>query len=100
MGVSTGWGGGARLTGIVGRRAALRLLAWSPLVTAGEGLALGLLDAVAAEQGGALAKAREFLGGVLTNDARGELRRGFDLDAGREQAGGAGGGGGVGCCLL
>lgn len=73
MGVSTGWGGGARLVGIVGRRAALRLLAWSAPVTAGEGLALGLVDAMAAEEGGALAEAREFLGGVLKHDARGQL---------------------------
>ncbi|CAM9536332.1 unnamed protein product [Pylaiella littoralis] len=74
MGVSTGWGGGARLTGIVGRRAALRLLAWSPPITAGEGLALGLLDVVAAERGGALVEARDLLGGVLKNDAREAVR--------------------------
>lgn len=73
MGVSTGWGGGARLVGIVGRRAALRLLAWSAPVAADEGLALGLLDAVAVEEGGALAEARGFLGGVLEHDARGRL---------------------------
>lgn len=75
MGVSTGWGGGARLVGIVGRRAALRLLAWSTPVTADEGLALGLVDAVAAEEGGALAEAWDFLGGVLKHDARGQLCR-------------------------
>ncbi|CAM9989279.1 unnamed protein product [Scytosiphon promiscuus] len=45
MGVSTGWGGGARLASIVGRRAALRLLGWSPSIAADEGLAIGLLDA-------------------------------------------------------
>lgn len=73
MGVSTGWGGGARLVGIVGRRAALRLLAWSAPVTADEGLALGLLDAVAVGEGGALAEAQNFLGGVLKQDARGQL---------------------------
>eukprot|EP00752_Nemacystus_decipiens_P005137 g4661.t1 len=74
MGVSTGWGGGARLVGIVGRRAALRLLAWSPPVTADEGLALGLVDAVAVEEGGALAEARDFLGGVLKHDEREAVR--------------------------
>lgn len=75
MGVSTGWGGGARLVGIVGRRAALRLLAWSPRVTADEGLALGLLDAVAAEEGGARAEARNFLSGILKRDAYGGLTK-------------------------
>lgn len=73
MGVSTGWGGGARLVGIVGRRAALRLLAWSTAVTADEGLAIGLVDAVAVKEGGALVEARDFLGGVLKHDARGQL---------------------------
>lgn len=73
MGVSTGWGGGSRLVGIAGRRAALRLLAWGAPVTADEGIALGLLDAVAAKEGGALAEARAFLGGVLKHDARGQL---------------------------
>lgn len=73
MGVSTGWGGGARLVGIVGRRTALRLLAWSTPVTADEGLALGLVDAVAAEEGGALAEAQDFLGGVLKHNARGQM---------------------------
>eukprot|EP00903_Cladosiphon_okamuranus_P016899 g15579.t1 len=74
MGVSTGWGGGARLVRIVGRRAALRLLAWSTPVTADEGLALGLVDAVAVEEGGALAEAQDFLAGVLKHDAREAVR--------------------------
>lgn len=71
MGVSTGWGGGARLTGIVGRRTALRLLAWSPNVTAAEALSIGLLDAVASEPGGASVKARDFLADVLETQAFG-----------------------------
>ena len=71
MGVSTGWGGGARLTGIVGRKAALRLLAWSPNVTAREGLAIGLLDDVANEEGGAGEKARDFLAAVLQRESFG-----------------------------
>lgn len=71
MGVSTGWGGGARLVGIVGRREALRLLAWSPTITAAEGLTLGLLDAVSAAEGGAALKAGDFLAGVLGRDAYG-----------------------------
>ncbi|CAM9859444.1 unnamed protein product [Ectocarpus sp. 12 AP-2014] len=74
MGVSTGWGGGARLVGIVGRRAALRLLAWSPPLAGDEAVALGLVDAVAAEEGGSLAAAREFLGGVLTQDSHEAVR--------------------------
>ena len=87
MGVSTGWGGGARLVGIVGRRAALRLLAWSKPVTADEGLALGLVDAVAAEEGGALTEARGFLGGVLKHDARGQLVLMFCVGVCRDRAG-------------
>ena len=75
MGVSPGWGGGARLVGIVGRRAALRLLAWSPPMTATDGLAIGLLDAVAAEEGGAREEAEEFLRGVLKHEAYGKLLR-------------------------
>ncbi|CAM9342552.1 unnamed protein product, partial [Hapterophycus canaliculatus] len=74
MGVSTGWGGGGRLVSIVGRRAALRLLGWSPAITADEGLAIGLLDAVAAEGGGALAEAQRFLSGVLKQDSREAVR--------------------------
>lgn len=72
MGVSTGWGGGARLVGIVGRRAALRLLAWSSPVSAEEGLAIGLLDAVAVEEGGAREQAELFLEGVLAQGAPGK----------------------------
>lgn len=72
MGVSTGWGGGARLVGILGRRAALRLLAWSLPVSATEGQALGLVDAVAAKEGGARAEAEIFLDGVLKRDAYGK----------------------------
>lgn len=71
MGVSTGWGGGGRLAGIVGRGAALRMLAWSLPVTATEGLALGLVDAVGPEEGGARAAAEEFLREVLERDAFG-----------------------------
>lgn len=77
MGVSTGWGGGARLVSIVGRRAALRLLGWSSPIAAEEGLLIGLLDAVAAEEGGALAEARGFLSGVLEQDSRGVAKLGW-----------------------
>lgn len=58
--------------GIVGRRAALRLLAWSAPVSAEEGSAIGLLDAVAAEAGGARGRAEDFLEGVLAQGAHGE----------------------------
>lgn len=47
MGVSPGWGGGMRLTRLVGRRTALRLLATAAWVTAGEALSVGLADHVA-----------------------------------------------------
>ncbi|CAM9474246.1 unnamed protein product [Discosporangium mesarthrocarpum] len=70
MGVSTGWGGGARLVGIVGRRAALRLLAWSPVVTAEEGVSMGLLDSVGETDGlGVEPMAELFLHPVLQQDA-------------------------------
>lgn len=72
MGVSPGWGGGSRLVGIVGRRAALQLLAWTRPVSAVEGLAMGLLDAVAAEEGGAKTEAAELLSGVLKHEAYGK----------------------------
>jgi len=49
MAVSTGWGGAGRLTGIVGRRQALRLFLHSPLIDAEAALASGLADAVAPE---------------------------------------------------
>lgn len=42
-------------------------------MTASEGLALGLLDAVAAEAGGARAEAGDFLAGVLKHDAYSEF---------------------------
>ena len=61
------------MTGIVGRRTALRLLAWSPNVTAAEALSIGLLDAVANEPGGASVKARDFLADVLERQAFGAL---------------------------
>lgn len=72
MGVSTGWGGGARLVGIVGRKTALRLLAWSAPVSAEEGSAIGLFDAVATDTGGARGQAKDFLAGVLAQGSKGE----------------------------
>ncbi|CAM9154531.1 unnamed protein product [Choristocarpus tenellus] len=74
MGVSTGWGGGSRLVGILGRRQALRLLAWSSVVTAEEGLAMGLLDAVGEEGGNTEVLAAEFLDPVLCHAAYGAVR--------------------------
>ena len=63
MGVSPGWGGGMRLTRLVGRRAALRLLASAAPLTASDALSLGLADHVAGlvdegEDGGACATLR------------------------------------------
>ena len=49
MGVTTGWGGGRRLAAIVGRRRALRLLAFGERVGAAEGERMGLIDFVAEE---------------------------------------------------
>eukprot|EP00611_Tribonema_gayanum_P006562 TRINITY_DN1582_c0_g1_i3.p2 TRINITY_DN1582_c0_g1~~TRINITY_DN1582_c0_g1_i3.p2 ORF type:complete len:174 (-),score=49.87 TRINITY_DN1582_c0_g1_i3:4-525(-) len=47
MGVSTGWGGAARLTRIVGSRQALRLLAWGEQLSASAAQQLGLVDLTA-----------------------------------------------------
>ena len=49
MGVTTGWGGGRRLVEIVGRRKALELLAFSDVVTAKDGVRIGLFDFVSDE---------------------------------------------------
>lgn len=46
MGLSTGWGGGLRLMGLVGRSQALRLLALGEKVEAEEALRIGLVDRV------------------------------------------------------
>jgi len=46
MGLSTGWGGGARLVRLVGRSRALRLLAGSEPIDADAALRMGLADAV------------------------------------------------------
>ena len=59
LGVSPGWGGGARLISRVGARAALRVLAEARRLPANEALALGLIDQVC--EGSALEAAREWL---------------------------------------
>jgi len=46
LGISTIWGGGARLVRLVGRSRALRLLAGSEAIDADEALRIGLADAV------------------------------------------------------
>lgn len=51
MGISPGWGGGTRLTKLVGRSRALRLLASAEKVTAEAALELGLVDALAGGEG-------------------------------------------------
>lgn len=64
LGISPGWGGGGRLTRLIGRGPALRLLTTARLVTAEEALALGLVDGVA-PAGGAEAQARAALSELL-----------------------------------
>ncbi|CAM9725549.1 unnamed protein product [Phaeothamnion confervicola] len=64
MGVSPGWGGGARLAGIAGRRAALRLLAWAAPLSAADAVAAGVADVVC-PPGGAEEAAASFLEGIL-----------------------------------
>lgn len=56
---------------IVGRKDALRLLAWSKKITVDEALAIGLVDTVASAAGGAHDQALELLEGVLEQEAYG-----------------------------
>lgn len=60
LGLSPGWGGGARLVEIVGRRAALRLLAGAGRVNARQAQDLGLVDRIC-PPGEAESTAREIL---------------------------------------
>lgn len=60
LGVSPGWGGGARLVARVGTRAALRLLAFAPTLSAEEARAHGLVDRVV-QDGYAALEARAWL---------------------------------------
>ena len=61
MGISPGWGGGARLVDLVGRAHALRLLALGTKVDADGAMALGLCDAVSDEGESAAAAAERVL---------------------------------------
>lgn len=49
MGVVPGWGGGVRLTGLVGRRAALDLLTTSKVLSSKEALDVGLVNRVVSD---------------------------------------------------
>eukprot|EP00611_Tribonema_gayanum_P006564 TRINITY_DN1582_c0_g1_i5.p1 TRINITY_DN1582_c0_g1~~TRINITY_DN1582_c0_g1_i5.p1 ORF type:complete len:318 (-),score=80.38 TRINITY_DN1582_c0_g1_i5:442-1395(-) len=66
MGVSTGWGGAARLTRIVGSRQALRLLAWGEQLSASAAQQLGLVDLVTEEGEDAETSAKTFLEPLTT----------------------------------
>jgi ethylmalonyl-CoA/methylmalonyl-CoA decarboxylase len=68
LGISPGWGGGGRLTRLVGRGAALRLLTTARLVEAEEALSLGLVDGIA-PRGGAEVLARAALAELLIHPA-------------------------------
>lgn len=61
LGVSPGWGGGGRLTSLVGRRMALRLLGTGTPTPAVTALSIGLADHVAPEGVAALEAATDFL---------------------------------------
>lgn len=63
LGLSPGWGGGGRLTRLVGARAALQLLALAPELDAAGAHALGLVDHLATDP---LAAARALLEPALT----------------------------------
>lgn len=52
MGVTPGWGGGGRLTRLVGRQAALRLLAGGNKLGAEEALRIGYVDGITEERSG------------------------------------------------
>jgi ethylmalonyl-CoA/methylmalonyl-CoA decarboxylase len=66
LGLSPGWGGGARLTRLVGPRHALRTLALSPVIEGAHGVEMGLLDAVADDP---MAHARALLAPALSAPA-------------------------------
>jgi ethylmalonyl-CoA/methylmalonyl-CoA decarboxylase len=68
LGISPGWGGGGRLTRLIGRGPALRLLTTARLVEAEEALGVGLVDGVA-PPGGAEAMARARLAELLVHPA-------------------------------
>ena len=71
MGTSPGWGGGGRLTKIVGRRTALVALGSGRPWTADECLDIGLVDAVA-PPGEALRAAKEWCGQFVHGDGGGD----------------------------
>ncbi|XP_041483913.1 ethylmalonyl-CoA decarboxylase-like [Lytechinus variegatus] len=61
LGLSPGWGGGARLVGIVGPQRALQLLAGCQKVTASEALEFGLATEVLPRSGDSVQDAAEWL---------------------------------------
>ncbi|RUP47161.1 ClpP/crotonase-like domain-containing protein [Jimgerdemannia flammicorona] len=65
MGVTPGWGGGARLVELVGRSRALRLLGSTELVDATMGEEIGLVDVVAKEDESVVQAATKFLGAYV-----------------------------------
>ncbi|RUS21718.1 ClpP/crotonase-like domain-containing protein [Endogone sp. FLAS-F59071] len=65
MGVTPGWGGGARLVEIVGRTRALRLLGSTEAVDAAAGMEMGLVDVVAGERESVVEAAARYLGAYI-----------------------------------
>ncbi|KAJ3417601.1 enoyl CoA hydratase domain-containing protein 1 [Chytridiales sp. JEL 0842] len=61
MGVVTGWQGGTRLTHLLGRSKALKILAGAPTLTANDCLHLGLADEIAGDGISALEKASKLI---------------------------------------
>jgi ethylmalonyl-CoA/methylmalonyl-CoA decarboxylase len=67
LGASTGWGGGTRLTKIVGRKEALKLLATSTKVTSEEASRIGLADHVCSSRDSLVQDALQHFGSYLVN---------------------------------
>lgn len=72
LGLVPGWGGAVRLTRLLGRQRSLRVLAFSPKLTAAEALDLGLVDSLCAP--GQAAEAAAALLEPLTSLPRASVR--------------------------
>jgi enoyl-CoA hydratase/carnithine racemase len=61
IGASPGWGGGRRLTDIIGRKHALRMLGTSVRIDANEALEIGLCDEISENKNELISQAEQLL---------------------------------------
>ncbi|KXS16614.1 ClpP/crotonase [Gonapodya prolifera JEL478] len=73
MGIVPGWGGANRLTRLVGRRNALRLLGTTEILSAEQALEIGFADEIASEDESALASSEIFLSRFIFEDPESAL---------------------------